>query len=190
MRRHHATDLHGSTRKGRELKPRTGAAVACEKTMDVVVLSGINRDFVVRGARLPSRGSLEGDVFFDSPGGKGGNAAVAAVRLGAEAAIIGRVGADERGRAVIASLAKEGVDVQHVSIDADTPTGATVIHVDKAGNKQVLAALGANQQMTPADVHAGAATIRSGRILLVQLEVPVDCVVAAAHLARAAGVRI
>jgi ribokinase len=159
--------------------------------MDVVVLGGINCDFVVRGAELPSAGeSLGGDVFLDSPGGKGGNTAVAAVRLGADVAIVGRVGRDERGRALIAALAQEGVDVHHVSIDPHTPTGATVIHVDKAGNKQVLAALGANLRLTPEDVRAAVATIQSARVLLVQLEVPLDCVVIAARLARAAGVRI
>ena len=73
---------------------------------DVVVLGGLNTDYLIRGPQLPGPGmSLEGDVFLEAPGGKGANAAVAAARLGARTAIIGRVGNDPRGRALVEGVA-------------------------------------------------------------------------------------
>ena len=115
---------------------------------DVVVLGGINDDYVIRGRNLPGPGtSLDGDEFLAGPGGKGANAAVAAARLGARTALIGCVGADDRGRAHIAAAAAEGVHVVHISVDASSPTGAAVIHVDGRGQKQILAALGANLRL-------------------------------------------
>lgn len=158
---------------------------------DVVILGGINSDYVVRGRELPGPSmSLDGDVFLATGGGKGANAAVAAARLGARTALIGCVGNDDRGRAHIAALAAEGVHAVHVTVDNDAPTGAAVIQVDERGRKQIVAALGANLRLRVQHVQAVAETIRSSRVLLMQLEVPVKCVAAAARLAHEARVRI
>ena len=158
---------------------------------DVVVVGGINSDYVIRARELPRPGtSLDGDIFLASPGGKGANAAVAAARLGARTALIDCVGSDNRGRGHIETLAGEGVDVVHISVDARSPTGAAVIHVDGRGQKQILAALGANTRLSVEAVHAAGEVIRSSRVLLMQLEVPVDSIRAAARLAHDAGVRI
>lgn len=158
---------------------------------DVVVVGGINSDYLVRGPELPQRGSsLDGHTFAAAPGGKGANAAVAAARLGARTAIIGRVGHDERGRTLLASLVDEGVHAVAAGVDERAPTGAAVIQVDESGQKQVLAALGANLRLRVEDIHEAAGLIRTTRVLLAQLEVPVECVAAAVRLARQAGVRI
>jgi hypothetical protein len=58
-----------------------------------------------------------------------------------------------------------------------------VIQVDEKGQKQTLAALGANLLMKVADVEAAAETIRSSRALVAQLEVPLACVSAAIRIA-------
>ena len=72
------------------------------KDWDVVVVGGINTDYLIRGEKLPAPGqTLEGEVLHQGPGGKGANQAVAAARLGARVAIIGRVGAGKRGQAMI-----------------------------------------------------------------------------------------
>jgi ribokinase len=158
---------------------------------DVVVVGGINTDYLVRGPQLPGPGmALDGDVFLEAPGGKGGNAAVAAARLGARTALVGRVGNDARGRALIKRFTNEGVHAVHVDLDNAAPTGATVIQVDHGGQKQILAALGANRQLTVADVQAAADAIRVSRVLVAQLEVPVECVSAAMRIAKDAGARI
>jgi hypothetical protein len=158
---------------------------------DVVVVGGINSDYLVRGRELPAPGSsLDGDVFLAAPGGKGANAAVAASRLGARTAIIGRVGHDERGRALLDSLVEEGVHATRVDIDDEAVTGAAVIQVDESGQKQILAALGANLRLGVEHIEAAAGLIRASRVLLMQLEVPTECVAAAARIARDARVRI
>jgi ribokinase len=158
---------------------------------DVVVLGGINTDFLVQGPQLPGPGtSLDGFEFLSACGGKGANAAVAAARLGARTAIIGRVGDDERGRTLLACLVDEGVYAGRVSVDTEASTGAAVIQVDQSGQKQILAALGANLRLTVEDIRAAVGLIQATRVLLMQLEVPVECVVAAAQLAHEAGVRI
>jgi ribokinase len=159
---------------------------------DVVVIGGINTDYLIRGRELPGPGmSLNGRVFLEAPGGKGANAAVAASRLGARPAIIGHVGHDQRGKTLIEHLTRAGVHAVHVTLDDDAaPTGAAVIQVDGNGQKQILAALGANLHLQVADVETAADTIRSSRVLVAQLEVPVECVSAAIRIASQAGVRV
>jgi ribokinase len=117
---------------------------------DVVVIGGINTDYLVRGRALPGPGvSMNADTFLKAPGGKGNNAAVAAARLGARTALIGCVGHDARGRALIDGLTREGVHAVHVAVAHDgAPTGAAVIQVDHSGQKQILAALGGNLGLT------------------------------------------
>src|SRR2546421_2783543 len=164
---------------------------ASDREFDVVVLGGINTDFVVRGRELPGPGaSRDGLAFLQGPGGKGANAAVAAARLGARVAIIGRVGDDDRGRLLLAGLADQGVNVACVTIDEERPTGAAVIQVDASGQKQILAALGANLQLTVEDIDAAEKIIRSSRVLLMQLEVPIECVATAARIADSAAMRV
>src|SRR5678809_1140549 len=120
-----------------------------KRTLDVVVLGGINTDYLVRSDHLPAPGqSVFGHSFYIGPGGKGANQAVAAARLGAKVAIIGRVGNEERGRALVSGLRKNGVDVRCVKFDPSEPSGAAIIAVDKDGEKQISAALGANLRIT------------------------------------------
>ncbi|MDP2313630.1 MAG: PfkB family carbohydrate kinase [Pseudomonadota bacterium] len=151
---------------------------------DVVVLGGLNTDFLVRGPRLPRPGeTVRGWEFQQSLGGKGANQAVAAARLDASVRMIGRVGADERGRALIAGLTAEGVDTAAVGVDPDGATGAALVSVAADGAKQILTAPGANFSLGIVDA-TGA--LGDARVLLLQLEVPLDTVCAAVRAARAA----
>lgn len=161
------------------------------RRFDVVVLGGANTDYLVRGEKLPAAGTTgNGDLFLEGPGGKGANQAVAASRLGARTAFIGCVGDDARGRVLVATLRAELVDTTHVATAASAATGAAVIQVDTRGQKQILAALGANRELTAQPVHAAAEMMKASHVLLMQLEVPLETVVAAASLAYAAGVRV
>lgn len=158
---------------------------------DLVVLGGINTDSIARGPTLPAPGeSAQGDAFQSGPGGKGANHAVAAARLGASVALIARVGTDDRGPALIAELAAEGIDTRHIARDPDAATGVALIHVGNAGETQSLSVPGANQRLSVAEVHAATATISQARVLLASLEVPVEAVAAAVHVARRAGARV
>lgn len=157
---------------------------------DVVVVGGVNTDYLVKGERLPEPGeTLQGEAFQEALGGKGANQAVAIVRLGCRAELIARVGSDHRGERMRDQLAAEGVDVAYVRRDPEELTGAALIFVDHSGEKEILTALGANRRLTEDDIYAAKETIASTKVLLAQLEVPVPTVDLALRLGRAAGVK-
>jgi ribokinase len=165
------------------MKSRTG--------FDIVVLGGINTDYLVKTAALPRPGdTAQGESFLQSNGGKGANQAVAAARLGARVALIGRVGNDARGSQLVAGLRREGVDVRRVKRDSRADSGVALIAVDRKGEKQIVTAPGANLRITISDVREAKRLIQSARVLLLQLEAPMPAVVAAARIARAAGVPV
>lgn len=96
--------------------------------MAILVLGSINMDLVARVPRLPTAGeTLLGQSFATVPGGKGANQAVTAARLGAPTKLIGRVGQDSFGPALLESLQAAGVDTQAVRVDADTSSGTALI---------------------------------------------------------------
>jgi ribokinase len=157
---------------------------------DVIVVGGLNTDFVGVGEDLPSPGeTLNGTVFHETAGGKGANQAVAVARLGGRVALVGAVGGDERGEALLRKLSGERVDVQFVRKHAGVQTGAALIHVDARGEKQILAVLGANCRPRPMDVTSACDAIGRTRVLLTQFELPIDAVFAALRWARANDVR-
>jgi ribokinase len=157
---------------------------------DIVVLGGANTDFLVRGGRLPAPGeTVVGGEFHEGPGGKGANQAVAAARLGARVAFVGRVGDDARGRSLLDTLTREGVDTTHVASDAEAASGAALVLVAESGEKQILVAPGANARVSERDVEAALAVIRTARVVLLQLEVPLEAVVAAARAGKESGAR-
>ena len=131
-----------------------------------------------------------GSEFQEAPGGKGANQAVAATRLGAHVALVARVGVDERGKAILKRLKDEGVDTQYVSSDAKEPTGVALILVGEGGEKEILTAPGVNRQLSVDDVHKAATVLQSARILLTQLEVPLEAVALAAQIAHQAGAKV
>jgi ribokinase len=158
----------------------------------IVVVGGANTDYLIRGGRLPQPGeTVQGGEFEPADaGGKGANQAVAAARLGARVAFVGRVGADERGRALLRRLEAEGVDVRHVVKDRRAPTGVALINVDDDGEKQILVAPGANQRLSAADVKRASSVIARARVLVLQFEVPMKATLDAARIAHRAGVAI
>jgi ribokinase len=157
---------------------------------DVIVIGGVNTDYVIRGERLPHPGeTLQGEVFQEGPGGKGANQAVAIARLGCRVELIARLGNDERGEVLIRQLSAEGVDLSRVHRDREAPTGVALIMVDRSGEKQILTALGANRRLTEVDIYSVKDRIQSAKVLLAQLEVPLPTVTLGFRLARAAGVR-
>jgi ribokinase len=158
----------------------------------IVVVGGANTDYLVRGDRLPQPGeTVQGGEFEPADaGGKGANQAVAAARLGARVAFIGRVGVDDRGRILLQRLEAEGVEVRHVVKDRRASTGVALIHVGAEGEKQILVAPGANLRLTTADVRRASGTIQCANVLVLQFEVPMKATLAAARIAHRARVPI
>lgn len=159
-------------------------------TPHICVVGSSNVDLTFRTPRLPAPGeTLAGRSFHLGHGGKGANQAVMAARLGARVTIVSRVGGDVFGDSMVRSYQEQGIDTTHVRRDGEHPTGVAAIVVDDAARNCILVVPGANGALTPADVQEAAAAIASAVVLLCQLEVPLDSVLAAFRIARAAGVR-
>ena len=158
--------------------------------MAIVVFGSINIDLVVRTPRLPAPGeTLTGHTFFTAPGGKGANQAVACARLGAPTRMVGRVGDDLFGEQLRASLRSFGVQDDGV-LTTPGPSGVALIAVDDLAENTIVIVPGANGSVSIADIPRLEAVLDGARILLVQLEVPIETVVAAARAAHTRGVTV
>ncbi|OEJ96672.1 ribokinase [Streptomyces thermolilacinus] len=154
----------------------------------ITVLGSTNMDLVAYVPRAPRLGeTVTGHDFRTVPGGKGANQAVAAARAGAHVSMIGAVGSDDFGPRLRAALADSGVDTSLVRT-ADGPSGTAHIVVDDDGANAIVVVPGANASVTgvtPEDE----ARIAASDALLLQLELPLDAVLAGAEAARRHGVR-
>jgi ribokinase len=154
----------------------------------VVVVGSVNVDLVVSVPRLPAPGeTVIGGRFWRAPGGKGGNQAAAAARLGARTWLVGCVGDDDFGREARAGLGEAGVDTSLLATGRG-PTGVAAVVVDPAGENAIAVASGANQELDPNMVRAACASIPTAdAVVLACLEVPDAAVLAAAKIAAARG---
>ncbi len=154
----------------------------------VVVVGSLNADLVARVVRFPGPGETAvGQEFAVHPGGKGANQAYAAGRLGARVHMVGRVGDDDRGRLLLSSLERAGVDTRAAQKDGGAPTGVALITIDASGQNQIVIVPGANGLLSPEDVRRERDLIASAGLLLLQLEVPLPTVEAAARIGREGG---
>ncbi len=152
----------------------------------ICVVGSLNRDLVIRTPRLPQAGeTLLGGPFATFSGGKGANQAVGAARLRASVAMLGCVGADGNGAALIAEIGESGVDVSGVAKIEGVPTGVGLITIEEGGESTIVVAEGANARLTAEDVQVDA--VASAQWLIVQLETPLATVAAAIAHARAHG---
>lgn len=159
--------------------------------MTVIVFGSINIDLVTRTPRLLQPGeTLLGSDFFTTPGGKGANQAVAIARLGVPTRMIGRVGGDAFGQELLVALQAAGVITEGVQIDPSTHSGVAVITVADSGENQIIGVFGANGKLDETDVKRLTARLPDAQVLLLQLEIPVSVVEAAAQAAHQAGVRV
>lgn len=157
----------------------------------VLVVGSLNMDLVVFCSRRPGPGeTVSGFKFVTVPGGKGANQAVAAGRLGAHVAMLGRVGDDDFGARLVTSLADAGVDTGKVLPTPGISTGIAVITVDPAGENSIVVVPGANGRLTPDDVAAASELFTGAGAVLLQLEVPLETVTAAARLAKSKGATV
>ena len=146
----------------------------------IAVVGSVNRDLVARVEHHPIPGeTVLGSGHETMPGGKGANQAVAAARLGRDVVFVGRVGADEAGRDLVAEFGREGIDVDHLTVDAVAPSGLAIITVDDAGENAIVVSPGANAHVSSTDVERASAVLMTATVTLLQLEIPMEAVVAA-----------
>ena len=157
----------------------------------IVVLGGINIDLIGLAPRIPAPGeTVVGDDFYTTPGGKGGNQAVAAARLGADVSMIGRVGGDIFGPGLLEDLRKDGIDITGVAVDPDRSSGVAVILLDSERQNRIVAVYGANAACDEEQLRAACQAMDGADALLLQQETDVEVSLAAAEYARAHGVMV
>lgn len=158
---------------------------------DVVVLGSLHHDLIVDAPRLPALGeTLVGTAWRWACGGKGGNQAVAAAAMGADTAMVGRIGDDEFGRRLLGHLDAAGVDTRAVTVDRSAGSGMSVAISEAEGDYAAVIVSGVNQALDDADAGRAAAAVRPGGVLVLQNEVPEAANHSAAGRARAAGARV
>ena len=142
----------------------------------IVVVGSINTDLVAVTKRIPSIGeTVIASDFQTRPGGKGANQAVAVGRLGYPVRLIGRLGCDAYGAELRSHLQGAGVDISGVAT-SEGVSGVAVVVVSASGDNSILVAPGANGKVTPEDLDANIAILRSAGMVLAQLEIPIETV--------------
>jgi ribokinase len=151
----------------------------------VVVAGSINMDVVATAERYPSVGeTVFGKDVLYFPGGKGANQAVAAAKLGAKTALIGRLGKDAFGSELRAFLSGQGVNLSLVRETDGAHSGTAIITLADADNTIVVVP-GANALVTPEDVSA--VSLAKGDVAVSQFEIPLPTIMTFFMWARTAG---
>ena len=157
----------------------------------IVVIGSTNTDMVVKTSHLPAGGeTVLGGEFMMNAGGKGANQAVAAARYGNRVVFVAKTGDDLFGERVRLSLSKEGIVLDHLSVDPLHPSGVALITIDAKAENCIVVASGANMHLSIADVDAAREEISAADVVLMQLESPIETVTYAAQMAAEAGVRV
>jgi len=154
---------------------------------EILVIGSLNADLVVRAPRFPKPGeTISGEDLQIIPGGKGANQAVAAARQNTSVAMAGRVGKDSFGPFLLDSLKSDHVDTSHVTVD-ESATGTAIIIVDSNGQNSIVLSPGANGKVSAQDINA---INVDAKILLLQLEIPIEAVIHAAKWGRQKGMTV
>jgi ribokinase len=124
---------------------------------------------------MPRAGeTLIGSEFQLIPGGKGANQAVAASRLGGDAAMLGCVGDDPFGEVALASLGESGVNIDGIEVLENVPTGTATIVVDDGGENRIIIISGANGHVGFEKLKEKLNRLKDTKMLVLQFEIPIE----------------
>jgi len=150
----------------------------------ITVIGSVNLDLVAHCPKLPQPGeTILGGDFAVSPGGKGGNQALAARLLGAKVDFIGCIGSDDHATAATKLLRDASVNMDNCRVDTTHPTGVALIAVSEDGENQIVVAPGANAALLADDIPHEIRTALIG-----QLEIPIPALTAAVE--RCSGFKV
>lgn len=142
----------------------------------ITVIGSLNIDFVVSVDRRPNIGetimSNSLDILY---GGKGGNQAVAAAKLGKKVSFVGAIGNDLYGDNYIEELKKYDINTDCIFVKTDETTGIAMVAIEKKDNS-IIYTQGANGQLNIRDIEVAKDIIKKSAVILVQLEVNNDVV--------------
>jgi ribokinase len=157
---------------------------------NIVVIGSLNVDLIAQVDHLPKPGdTVAATQLVKRFGGKGGNQALAAARQGAQVMFIGNLGDDPDGRDYRNHLRREGINCSSLN-NVKGVTGNAYITVDQAGENQIVVIPGANGVLTGPSIKMQRARIAVAKMLLLQLEIPMDAAVDAIRIANEAKVAV
>ncbi|WP_028936083.1 ribokinase [Pseudonocardia spinosispora] len=150
----------------------------------ITVVGSTMIDLISYLERMPDQGeTVFGRSFAQGFGGKGANQAVMAALLGADVAMVNRVGDDSFGRETIANFRSFGVDVSQVGVEP-TYSGVANIMVEPSGDNRIILGPGANERLSASHVERAFAALRRPGVVLSQLEVPQSAILRGFQLAK------
>jgi ribokinase len=158
---------------------------------DLIVCGSLHLDIMVHAPHLPRLDETAvGTRWGMVCGGKGGNQAVMAARLGARTAMIGRIGRDDFGTRLLAYLDAASVDRSAVLSDADAGSGMSVALLQPDGNYGAVIVSGANLAMEPDASRQSWSSLGGARVLVLQNEIPEPVNIGIAAEARHHGAHV
>lgn len=159
--------------------------------MDIAVIGSNMVDLITYTNSFPKAGeTLEAPDFAIGCGGKGANQAVAAAKLGGEVMLVSKVGDDLFAPTTLANLQQQGVDTRYVTTEKGVSSGVAPIFVDDQSQNRILIIKGANQHLKPADIDAAGDALKRCRLIILQLEIPLETVYYAIDFARQHDIRV
>ena len=154
----------------------------------IIVVGGLNMDLHLFDLqRSAGQAPMVAERYLAQPGGKGANVARAAARLGADVALIGRVGDDEFGRGCLNAVSGDGVDATAVLVTRHQPTGVVAIELTEGRHRSLIFAAGANASLSWADIEPSLSGLGPDDIVIAQAEVPSTALGLLASFVTAAG---
>lgn len=139
----------------------------------IVVVGSMNTDTMVEVSKIPIDGETQlAEKLFIFPGGKGGNQAVGAGKLGGQVYMIGRLGNDIDSKQLYSSLCENHVHMDGVVFDTSLPSGKAYINVDKNGESTIVVYQGANQNLSIEQLNQCRHLFQSAKYCLLSLEIP------------------
>ena len=165
------------------------------KEPHILVVGRLNMDLIAETSRFPVPGqTLMGDRFSMAPGGKGANQAVQMARLGCRVTMLGKLGKDQNGAALLTVCKDAGLDTEKILFDTENATGCAMILIEKeengAAQNRILVIPGANMTITPDEVAFLEEAVADYDMVVLQNEIPMEINTIVAQYAHAKGVPV
>jgi ribokinase len=155
----------------------------------IVVVGSHAPGIFLRVKRVPRAGETVIGWDFQEPvdGGKGSNQAIAAAKLGARVSFVGCVGRDRIGDDGERWMREAGVDTRFLRRSATRASGIGFIILDDNGVPAMVTSMGANAELSTADIDAALDSLSGAKVLLTQFEINPQIALYAARAARERG---
>jgi len=156
--------------------------------IDVIIIGSCNVDHITYTPQFPKPGeTLHGTRYVNGLGGKGANQCVAARKLGANAAMVGKVGFDNDGDSFINQFHSLNIDTKFLTRTKSAATGIATIIVDESGCNSIVIVTGANMCLEPSDVRAARSAVEKAKIVVCQNEIELESTLEALKTAKSCG---